>query len=143
MTLSAVIDTNVLVSGLLWRGTPYQLLKWAEEKRLTIYTSLDILAEVYRVLHYAKFQKYIDNQHVSSDELFTQVAALCTIIQVDKTVENICPDRDDEKFISCALSANVQVLISGDNHLLDLKQYQTLRIITAQKYFQENVDKIK
>ena len=143
MTLSAVIDTNVLVSGLLWRGTPYQLLKWAEEKRLTIYTSLDILAEVYRVLHYAKFQKYIDNQHVSSDELFTQVAALCTIIQVDKTVENVCPDRDDEKFISCALSANVQVLISGDKHLLDLKQYQTVRIITAQKYFQENVDKIK
>lgn len=140
MILSAVIDTNVLISGLLWRGTPFHLLKWAEEKNLIIYTSLDILAEIYRVLHYPKFQQYIDNQHVSSDELFAQVAALCTIIQVDKTVEGVCSDTDDEKFLSCALSANVEVLISGDKHLLELEQYQFIRIITAQKFYKENVD---
>ena len=50
MTLRAVIDTNVLISGILWKGIPFQLLKWAEEAILTIYTSLDIVAEVYRVI---------------------------------------------------------------------------------------------
>ncbi len=140
MTLSVVIDTNVLISGLLWRGTPFHLLQWSEEKNLIIYTSLDILAEIYRVLHYPKSQQYIDNQRVSADELFAQVVGLCTIIQVDKTVEDVCSDSDDEKFLSCALSANVEVLISGDKHLLELEQYQFIRIITAQKFYKENVD---
>ena len=44
MNLHAVFDTNLLISGILWRGTPFQLLKWAEEGRLRIYTSLEILA---------------------------------------------------------------------------------------------------
>ncbi len=40
MKLQAVIDTNVLVSGILWRGVPFQLLSWAEERHMRIYTSL-------------------------------------------------------------------------------------------------------
>jgi len=62
MKLQTVLDTNVLISGILWRGVPFQVLRWAEERHLRIYTSLEILAEVYRVLHYPKFQQYIDNQ---------------------------------------------------------------------------------
>jgi len=57
MKLRTVMDTNVLVSGILWRGVPFQLLRWAEKRHLRIYTSLEILAEVYRVLHYPKFQQ--------------------------------------------------------------------------------------
>ena len=45
MKLRAVMDTNVLVSGVLWRGVPFELLRLAEENSLTIYTSLDIMAE--------------------------------------------------------------------------------------------------
>lgn len=65
MKLRAVMDTNVLVSGVLWRGAPFELLRWAEKHSLIIYTSLDIMAEVYRVVHYPKFQQYIDNQKAS------------------------------------------------------------------------------
>ncbi len=57
MKPESVLDTNVLISGILWRGVPFQLLRWAEEGKLGIYSSLDIMAEVYRVLHYPKFQK--------------------------------------------------------------------------------------
>lgn len=142
MTLSAVIDTNVFISGLLWRGIPFQLLKWAEKNKLIIYTSIDIMAEIHRVLHYSKFQQYIDTQHVSVDELFTQITSLCTTIQVDEIVKGVCSDTDDEKFLSCALYANVKVLVSGDKHLLELKQYKSIRILTAQEFYQENIHKI-
>jgi len=43
MILRAVLDTNILISGMMWRGIPYELLGWAEKDVLTIYTSLDIL----------------------------------------------------------------------------------------------------
>ena len=46
MKLRAVMDTNVLVSGVLWRGVPFELLRWAEKNSLVIYTRLEILAEV-------------------------------------------------------------------------------------------------
>ncbi len=38
MSLKAVLDTNVLISGVLWKGTPFKILKWAEEHRLLIYS---------------------------------------------------------------------------------------------------------
>jgi putative PIN family toxin of toxin-antitoxin system len=142
MKLRAVMDINVLVSGVLGRGVPFELLRWAEKNSLVIYASLEILAEVHRVLHYPKFQQYIDNQQTSPGELFAKIASLCTIIQVDQVVKGVCSDADDEKFLSCALAANVEVLVSGDRHLLNLVQYQSVRILTAREFYQENIHKV-
>jgi len=142
MKLRAVMDINVLVSGVLGRGVPFELLRWAEKNSLVIYASLEILAEVHRVLHYPKFQQYIDNQQTSPGELFAKIASLCTIIQVDQVVKGVCSDADDEKFLSCALAANVEVLVSGDRHLLNLVQYQFVRILTAREFYQENIHKV-
>ena len=72
MNLSAVFDTNVLISGILWRGIPFQLLRWAEEGSLRIYTSLEILAEIHRVLHYPKFQRYISVRIVTAREFYKE-----------------------------------------------------------------------
>jgi len=143
MKLRTVMDTNVLVSGILWRGVPFQLLRWAEERHLRIYASLEILAEVYRVLHYPKFQQYIDNQQASPGDLFAKIASLCTVVQVDQVVKGVCSDADDEKFLSCALAANVAVLVSGDKHLLDLKKYRSIHILTAREFYEENIHIIR
>lgn len=143
MKLRAVMDTNVLVSGILWRGVPFELLRWAEKNNLVIYTSLEILDEVHRVLHYPKFQQYIGNQQASPEELFAKIVSLCTIIQIDQVVKGVCSDADDEKFLSCALAANVEILVSGDRHLLNLEQYQSLRISTAREFYQENIHKVR
>jgi len=143
MKIRAVLDTNVLISGVIWRGTPFRLLKWAEEDVLAIYTSLGILEEVYRVLHYTKIQQYIDINEASPVELFTKIESLCTIVQVEQNVNVVSSDPDDDKFISCALASNVSALVTGDKHLLDLKEYASVRIMTAQEFYQENVKKIR
>ena len=139
MKLNAVFDTNLLISGILWKGTPFQLLRWAEEGHLHIFTSLEILAEVYRVLHYHKFQQNIDNQQASPGAFFAKIASLCTVVQVDQVVKGVCSDADDEKFLSCALAANVAVLVSGDKHLLDLKKYRSIHMLTALEFYEENI----
>lgn len=138
MNLRAVIDTNVLISGILWRGPPFQLLRWAEEDKLRVHASLEILGEVHRVLHYPKFQQYIDARRASPAELFAKIASMCTVIQVDQVVKGVCADADDEKFLSCAVAANVDFLVSGDRHLLDLKEYRLIRILTAREFYEEN-----
>ncbi len=68
---------------------------------------------------------------------------MCTVVQVDQVVIGVCSDADDEKFLSCALAANVEVLVSGDKHLLDLKQYQSVRISTAREFYEENLHKVE
>ena len=143
MKLRTVMDTNVLVSGILWRGIPFQLLRWTEEDKLRIYTSLEILGEVHGVLHYPKFQQHIDNQQASPGEFFAKIASLCTVVHVDQVVKGVCSDADDEKFLSCALAANVEILVSGDKHLLDLEQYQSVRISTAREFYEENLHKVE
>ena len=85
MIRKAVLDTNILISGMMWRGIPYELLGWAEKGVLSIYTSLDILTEVYRVLHYPKFQKFIDRKNTSPAELFSKIEfLLSTIVRSSK-----------------------------------------------------------
>jgi len=143
MTLEAVLDTNVLISGVLWRGTPFKILKWAEEKRLVIYSSLDILSEVDRVLNYPKFQKYVDRERAMPESLFAKITSLCTIVSIDRVVEGAGPDPDDDKFLSCALSANVHSLVSGDKHLVDLKMYRSIRILTAREFYEKNLEEMK
>jgi len=59
------------------------------------------------------------------------------LIQVDQNVTGVCSDAADEKFLSCALSAGVGVIVSGDRHLLDIKQYRSIRILTAQEFYVE------
>ena len=81
MTRQAVLDTNVLISGVLWRGVPYRLLTWAEKSTLSFYSSLDIMTEVYRVLHYPKFQRCIDKHHTSPGELFEKIESLYNILE--------------------------------------------------------------
>ena len=100
------------------------------------------MAEVHRVLHHPKFQQYIDNQQASPGELFAKIASLCTIIQVDRVVKGVCSDADDEKFLSCALAANVEVLVSGDKHLLNLLQYQSVRIVIVKERSLRVMDQI-
>jgi len=48
----------------------------------------------------------------------------------------------DEKFLSCALAANVEIPVSGDKHLLGLKQYKFVRILTAREFYKENIHKV-
>jgi len=142
MKLKVVMDTNVLISGILWRGIPFELLRWTEKGNLIIYTSLEILAEVNRVLNYSKFQKYIDREKASPGELFGKIASLCTIIYPKQEVKKICSDKDDQIFLSCALAAKAGILISGDKHLLNIKQYKSVRILTAREFYIENVRNI-
>jgi len=134
MKSQAVFDTNVLISGVLWRGIPFQLLRPAEDGIIRIHSSADILREIHKVLLYPKFRKFIDRNRTSADELFEKIESLCTLAEVNENVCGVCSDPDDEKFLSCALSAGVSILVSGDRHLLSIKQYKTIRILNAQEF---------
>lgn len=75
-----VLDTNIVTSGLLWNGTPAQLIDAARADEIEIFTSRVLLAELTRILHRTKFSKAIAASGLSLDELVLGYAELATLV---------------------------------------------------------------
>jgi putative PIN family toxin of toxin-antitoxin system len=130
-----VLDTNIYVSGLLWTGLPHDLLSVAETGRLVLVTTPAILEEVQEVLARPKFAARMITLTTSVDELMESLLGIVQIIQEPKVARVVRPDPDDDKFIACAVASRVRWIISGDDHLLSLGQYRTIRIVTPQQFW--------
>jgi len=126
-----VLDTNIVASGLFWNGTPAQLIDAARTDEIEIFTSRVLLAELTRILRRAKFAKAIAASGLPLDELvlgYAELAALVAPAPIPATVIN---DPDDDHVLACAMAAQAELIVSGDRHLLDLKEHQGIRIVTA------------
>lgn len=130
-----VVDTNVYVSGLLWTGLPHDLLSAAEKGQLTLVATPAIIEEVREVLARPKFAARMSTLTTPVDELMASFLGIVQIIQEPKVVRIVRADPDDDKFIACAVAARVRWLISGDTHLLSMKQYRNIRIVTPQQFW--------
>ena len=129
--MRAVLDTNTVVSGLLWRGNPRRILDAARDDILELCTSAVLLQELSDVLVRKKFDARLVAAGVSARELVDGYAALATVVDVKAIEPVILRDPDDDAVIACALAAECEVIVSGDNDLLDLKQHKEIRILTA------------
>ncbi len=129
--MRVVADTNIVVSGLLWRGTPRRVLDVARDGIIELCTNPILLDELEEVLRREKFAKRLEAANVSVRELVDGFSALATVIDSKPIKPVIIRDPDDDAVLACALAAECEIIVSGDNDLLDIKQYQGLRILTA------------
>jgi putative PIN family toxin of toxin-antitoxin system len=126
-----VLDTNVVLSALLWRGTPYRLLEAARQReQVQLFTStvlLEELAEILVRLAPAKRLAIIGRtaRQVLAD--YVDVADLVTPLAVPSV---IAADPDDDHVIAAAVAAEADLIVSGDRHLLALGTHQSIRIVT-------------
>lgn len=128
--MRVVADTNIVVSGLLWRGNPRRVLDAAREGTLDLFTSAILLAELEDVLSRDKFAKLITSV-VTPHDLVLGYAALSSVVVPATIAPVILTDPDDDAVLACAVAAQSEIIVSGDSHLLDLKEYQGIRILTA------------
>ena len=129
--MRVVADTNTVVSGLLWHGNPRQVLEAARGGTLQLYTTAALLAEIEEVLQRAKFAQRLSLAGVASHTLVMGYAALAWLIEPAVIEPVIVADPDDDVVLACAVAARAEAIVSGDNHLLDLKQYEGITIFTA------------
>ena len=132
-----VPDTNIIVSGLLWRGNPRRVLDAARDGIVELYTSLALLEELEDVLSRKKFAARLAAANVTVQDLVSGFSALATVIDADPIEPVILRDPDDDAVLACALSAEAEVIVSGDDDLLDLKEHKAIRILTATKFLAE------
>ena len=127
--MRAAIDTNVLLSGLLWHGAPYRLLEWVRSGELVLVTSPALLAELDEVLGRAKFGAILERSNTSRERTLDEVQRLAEVIKPPALQKPVCRDPDDDEILALAVAARADLIVSGDDDLLVLKEYQGIRIV--------------
>lgn len=134
-----VLDTNTAVSGLLWHGTPGKLLDAAQNGDVFLFTSVALLTELQGVLTRSKFAKQLQTSGLNVGDLFDGYAALATVVIPAAIAATILRDSADDAVLATAVAANADIIVSGDNDLLSIKEYRGIRIVTAAEVL-ANVD---
>ena len=122
-----VIDTNVVVSALLFGGTPGKLISLWKEGRIKAFISKEIIDEYLRVLAYPRF-------NLSEMEidylLYQEILPYFEITKIKSGPIILEKDPPDDKFIYCAQASDSKIIISGDQHLLSMKKYGLIEILS-------------
>ena len=126
-----VIDTNVVISAFLFGGEPGQLIHLWKSGRIKPLASKEIVDEYLRVLTYPKFG-------LAPEEidfiLYQEILPHFEIVRAKSGPVIVRDDPADDKFIRCAEAGKANRIISGDQHLLRLKQYRTIKILTPAQF---------
>jgi len=129
--MNSVVDTNVVMSGLLWQGPPNQILKWARDGIVRIFACEETIAELKRVIEYKRFAKRLSTIGTAPDEVFAYFMNLVVFVPSPKLIpKEIVVDPFDNLFLALASENKARLIISGDSHLLDLKEFNHIQIVT-------------
>jgi hypothetical protein len=128
-----VLDTNVLISAIVFGGKPRDVFNSILKGQVKLAISKDILDEMEGVLSGKKFQ--YPKQIIHS--IRNAIEDLAEVVMPQEVVKAIENDPDDNRILECALESKANLIISGDRHLLDLKQYRSIKIITPSDFLKE------
>ena len=127
--MRAVLDTNTVVSGLLWHGPASQLLAAARVGQLELITSAALLDELGDVLPRGKFSRKIQAAGLTVAQLVHRYGLLARQVVPANITARIQADPDDDAVLACALAAEATLIVTGDAHLLALKHYHGIQIV--------------
>ncbi len=128
-----VLDTNVVISALLWRGTPYRLLEAIRQRPdAQLYSSTALLEELTDVLTRPSATKRLAVIDTTAAQVLTDYVEVIELI-APTTVPRVVPgDADDDQVIAAAVAAQADLIISGDRaHVLPLGSHAGIAIVDA------------
>jgi putative PIN family toxin of toxin-antitoxin system len=129
--IRVVLDTNVLISALLFKGELSRIVGLWQKGKIVPVISKETFGELKTVLEYPKFS--LSRGEIES-LIEHEILPFFEVVNTSKHVKGACRDPEDDKFISCALSANADCIVAGDKDFSDLKKYQSVRVIPASDF---------
>ena len=131
-----VLDTNIIISGTFWTGASFKILELVDKKEIRIIVTVEILKEYDKIIHSEEIiEKTIIYQEIKIKALY-KILSKATIVDPKEKIEIIRDDPEDNKFIEAAQEGKAGYIISNDKHLLKLKQYKQILIITPEEFLE-------
>lgn len=138
--MKITLDTNVLVSATFWNGEAFDILHLVEQKKVSCFLSEPIIEEYSEVIRSDEIVEKVNKKHLAIKYALIKLIEMCVIVDPQRGIEAVQDDPDDNKILECAVEARVDFIVSYDNHLLKLKEFEGIKILTP-KEFLELVEK--
>lgn len=129
--LRVIADTNVVVSALLFPGVTARMVDLWQSGAFVLLASGEIVTEYLRVLAYPKFE-LTENEVMAL--LHDEILPFATVVTPSSTFPPTCRDPDDDKFLACAAAGRADLIVSGDDDLLDLGKHGRCRIVRVAEF---------
>ena len=133
--MRVVLDTNAVVSALLFRGISSELVSLWQKGLITLLLSREILDEYLRVFSYPKFEL---TEEEIKELIQEEILPYAEVVKPKRRLRVVQRDPSDDKFIECAVAGKARVIISGDKDLLSLGRYRQIRILSPAKFLADN-----
>ncbi|MBU0963355.1 MAG: putative toxin-antitoxin system toxin component, PIN family [Nanoarchaeota archaeon] len=133
--MKITVDTNVLISSTFWNGNSNKIIKLAENNKIELILSEEIIEEFIKVLNYKEIQEKIKDKNLEMKRSVEKIVSISKIV-IPKLKINISEDSDDNKILECAVEGKADYIISQDNHLLKLKEYNKIKILTPKEFLE-------
>ncbi|MBS7651075.1 MAG: putative toxin-antitoxin system toxin component, PIN family [Candidatus Bathyarchaeia archaeon] len=131
-----VLDSNVWISAFLFGGKPAAIIKLAQEGRVRILVSTDLILEIARVLRYGKLRKILEQSKRSTETVVAQILAVTELVGTKSLRSWITQDPADDIILNCAVENSADYIITGDQHILQLKRVDGVKIFTPNEFLQ-------
>ena len=131
--MRVVLDTNIFVSSFLSpAGPPAQIVAFLRHGRFEVAVSEDILSEYREILNEDPIRERHGYTPEQLDAILVDLRGVATVIPAERLqhIGAVAADPDDNKFIECAVAAGADFIVSGDKHLLSLKVYSGVQILS-------------
>lgn len=128
--MRVVLDTNVIISGIFFAGTPARIVDAWIDDAFDLAISLEILEEYRNVA--ARISARFPG--VELGPVLDRIASHALLVVPEKLPDNACTDRDDIKFLECALGCRAECVVSGDRALLRASGYEGVAVLAPQQF---------
>lgn len=132
-----VLDTNIIISSALGGALVFVLEKW-DEGKFTVVVTTDLVSEYFAVLNRPKFGL----KQETIDRIIHYIYQFSEFVVPEEQIRFIEDDPKDDKFLEAAIAGKVDFIVSGDNHLLALKEFRSIPILSGREFLErleENV----
>lgn len=130
--MRCVLDTNLLVSGIIADGSPRRLLSKALAGEFTLCTSDTLLAELQRVLSRRKFSARMIGSNLRPQAIADDIRRIALVVQPIEVPRVVLDDPDDDHVVAAAVTGRADLIASGDKrHLLKLASVGGIPIVSA------------
>jgi putative PIN family toxin of toxin-antitoxin system len=137
MAVRAVVDTNVLVSGLIaGQSPPAQIVDAWLDRRFVLVTSIYQVEELNHVLAYPRLAGRIRLEVEEVETILAGLLLQADVVPGDLVIPGVTRDPKDDPIVACALEGQAGYIVSGDGDLLALEAYEGIEIVTPRQFIE-------
>jgi len=129
-----VADTNILVSATFWNGDSDRIMREVEKGSITLVLSAEIIREFLKVLHTDEMLQKVREKELRFQRTIEKTVSLAEIVYPKEKLDIVKDDPDDNIVLECAKKGAVDFVITNDRHLLNLKSFNGIPIVTPKEF---------